>query len=434
MKKGIIFDMDGTIWDSSENVAKSWDIAVKNAGYKEHSITQSDIMNVMGKTMDVIADLLFPYTSPGQERDLLRKACEEYEVEYLSEHGGKLYPEVIETLRKLREEGYHLYIVSNCQSGYIETFLDFFDIDTYGDNALIEDIECYGNNLKSKGENIALVAKRNNLDMAVYVGDIQGDYDSATEAQVGFIHAAYGFGTVNANVPVVRSFSELTKAIPAYFNAVHMRNRMTQGKMYISSMLPPEDEKLKDWLDKFNNAPRSEAEKRTEYLRNCFGALGENCYIEPRFYFDHGYNIFLGNNVYMNTGCIILDQCPVRIGDNTMFGPRVGIYCALHPIDAMIRNLLIEGGAPIEIGKNCWIGGDVTICPGVTIGDNVVIGAGSVVTRDIPSDTIAVGNPCRVLREISDADREYWLKQKIEFEQDTGINPSCCIRETEDDR
>lgn len=205
------------------------------------------------------------------------------------------------------------------------------------------------------------------------------------------------------------------------FDSAKMKQRMTDGKLYVASKLPQEDEELKLWVDKFNSAPRSEAGKRTEYLKNAFGELGKDVYIEPPLYIDHGYNIYIGDNVYMNTGCIILDQCPVRIGKNTLFGPRVGVYCALHPIDAMIRNLLVEGGKPITVGENCWIGGNAVLCPGVTIGDNVVIGAGSVVTKDIPSNTIAVGNPCKVIREITAKDREYWMEQLREFEQDTGI-------------
>ncbi len=202
----------------------------------------------------------------------------------------------------------------------------------------------------------------------------------------------------------------------------HMRKRMTDGKLYVASKLP--DEPLKVWLDKFNQAPRSETETRTEYLRNLLGKMGSNCYIEPPIHIDHGYNIFLGDNVYMNTGCVILDQCPVKIGDNTLFGPRVNVYCAIHPIDSYVRNLLVEGGKPITIGNNCWIGGNATICPGVTIGDNVVIGAGSVVVKDIPSNTIAVGNPCKVIREITEEDHKYWMEQLSEFEEDTGMKLS----------
>lgn len=213
MKKGIIFDMDGTIWDSSENVAKSWDIKVKEAGYINEQVTQEDIKSVMGKTMDVIADILFPYTEPGEERNKLRKSCEEYENEYLRENGGTLYPEVIETLQKLRDMGYNLYIVSNCQAGYIEAFLEYFNIDLNDEDPLISDIECYGNNFLSKGENIALVVERNNLDKAVYVGDIQSDYDSTCEAGLPFIHAAYGFGTIDAEVEKIDTFADLIDVI-----------------------------------------------------------------------------------------------------------------------------------------------------------------------------------------------------------------------------
>lgn len=200
----------------------------------------------------------------------------------------------------------------------------------------------------------------------------------------------------------------------------HMKQRMIAGKLYLASELPDSD--LKQWMDKYNNAPCKERKTRTEYLRNMFGGMGKDCYIEPPFYCDHGFNIYVGDNFYANTGLIVLDQCPVRIGDNVLIGPRVGIYCATHPIDAMVRNLLVEGGKPITIGNNVWIGGGVNICPGVIIGDNVVIGAGAVVTKDIPSNVIAGGNPCKVIREIGEEEHEYWMEQLKEFENDTNIH------------
>lgn len=213
LKKGIIFDMDGTIWDSSFNVAKSWDIKVKEFGYVNEAVTQDDIKSVMGKTMDVIADILFPYAEEGEPRNSLRKACEDYENEYLRENGGDLYPEVFETLEKLKNMGYNLYIVSNCQAGYIEAFLDYFGIDLNSEDPLISDIECYGNNFLSKGENIKLVVERNKLDKATYVGDIQSDYDSTMEAGLPFIHAAYGFGTINTETAKINTFAELSEVI-----------------------------------------------------------------------------------------------------------------------------------------------------------------------------------------------------------------------------
>ena len=214
MKKAIIFDMDGTLWDSADNVAESWNIAMKEWGYEREPINEADMQRVMGKTMDQIAEILFDKVE-GQERaDLLAHACK-VENDYLREHGGVLYPEIRETMEKLKEE-YRLLIVSNCQSGYIEAFLDYYKF-----HDLVEDIECFGNNNKPKNENIALICERNDIakEDAVYVGDIQGDYDSATAAGVKFIHAAYGFGTINEEVPAISCMKELPARAKEYFEA-----------------------------------------------------------------------------------------------------------------------------------------------------------------------------------------------------------------------
>lgn len=202
MKKGLIFDMDGTLWDSSLNVAKSWNIAAENCGYKREEITKEEIMAVMGKTMDVIADIIFEKFTKEECKEILENCCI-VENNYLKENGGELYPNLEETFKTLQKD-YHLYIVSNCQAGYIEAFLDHYKFHNY-----FEDIECFGNNGKSKGENIALVVKRNNLDKAYYIGDIQGDYDATMEAGIDFIHAKYGFGVINAIVPELEAFDQL---------------------------------------------------------------------------------------------------------------------------------------------------------------------------------------------------------------------------------
>lgn len=213
-KKGIIFDMDGTVWDSSENVAKSWTEKIHEAGYLDKYVTREDIQSVMGKPMDVIADTLFPYTKKGPERDSLRASCENYENEYLRQNGGILYEGILETWEKLKEMGYHIYIVSNCQAGYIESFLGYYNISYGTPSDLVEDIECYGNNFLQKDENIKLMAERNNLTAACYVGDIQSDYDATHKAGLPFIHARYGFGTINTEVPVIDSFDGLIKVVP----------------------------------------------------------------------------------------------------------------------------------------------------------------------------------------------------------------------------
>lgn len=188
------------------------------------------------------------------------------------------------------------------------------------------------------------------------------------------------------------------------------KERMVKGLLYIASddsiqSISKENRKL---IDAFNKA---DADERMDYIRRAFAHTGKNAYIEPPFYCDHGWNISVGDNFYANTGVIILDQCPVNIGDNVMLAPRVSIFCACHPIDAEIRNKLYEMGKPVTIGNDVWIGGNTVINPGVTIGSNVVIGSGSVVTHDIPDNVVAVGNPCRVLREITEKDHEYWLNR-----------------------
>ena len=207
MKPGIIFDMDGTLWDSSEGVAKSWTEIVNNEYDKERVITAEDIQGVMGRTMDKIADALFAELSKEERMSLLRKCCD-YENEYLKEYGGVLFPELEETFKTLREN-YDLYIVSNCQAGYIEAFLDHYGFWHY-----FKDIECYGNNDLPKDENIKKIVERNELTKAVYVGDIQGDYDATMKAGLPFIHAAYGFGTIAQETVKVDSFAELVKVVP----------------------------------------------------------------------------------------------------------------------------------------------------------------------------------------------------------------------------
>lgn len=207
MKPGIIFDMDGTLWDSSEGVAISWTEIVNKEYDKERVITAEDIQGVMGRTMDKIADALFAELSKEERMALLRKCCI-YENEYLKEHGGILFPDLEETFTALREN-YDLYIVSNCQAGYIEAFLDHYGFWQY-----FKDIECYGNNDLPKSENIKKIVERNNLTKAVYVGDIQGDYDATMAAGLPFIHAAYGFGTIAQETAKVDSFAELVKVVP----------------------------------------------------------------------------------------------------------------------------------------------------------------------------------------------------------------------------
>lgn len=198
------------------------------------------------------------------------------------------------------------------------------------------------------------------------------------------------------------------------------KENMLAGKLYLAGgeELAKEAKKSRMLTRLFNNTTEEQIEYRTQLLKQLFESTGESIYIEPPFRCDYGSNITVGNNFYANFDCIILDIAKVTIGDNVFFAPRVGVYTAGHPIDADVRNTLLEFGKPITIGNNVWVGANATINPGVHIGNNVIIGSGSVVTKDIPDNVIAVGNPCRVLREITDEDKQYWENLKDEYYRD----------------
>lgn len=180
------------------------------------------------------------------------------------------------------------------------------------------------------------------------------------------------------------------------------KEKMLTGELYnaFDKELFDERNRTKEILFELNNLPPSRMERRMEILKGFLGKTGKQFLIEQPFRCDYGYNIYLGENFYSNTGCTILDGAPVTFGDNVLLAPNVGIYTAGHPLDAERRNEGWEYAYPVTIGNNVWIGADVTILPGVTIGDNTVIGAGSVVTKSVPANVLAVGNPCRVIREI----------------------------------
>lgn len=140
--------------------------------------------------------------------------------------------------------------------------------------------------------------------------------------------------------------------------------------------------------------------KRTGLLKQLFGRAGADIYIEPPFFCDYGSNIFAGDDLFINVGCVILDCAEVQFGDGVLCGPNVQIYTATHPLNAELRATGVESAKPIKIGNRVWIGGGAILCPGVSIGDNTTIGAGSVVTKDIPANVLAAGNPCRVIRNL----------------------------------
>ena len=168
-----------------------------------------------------------------------------------------------------------------------------------------------------------------------------------------------------------------------------------------------------DRLYDFNHTRPTEQDKRQALMKEMFAEIGENCYIEPPFHANWGgRHVHFGKNVYANFGLTMVDDTHIYVGDYTMFAPNVTVATAGHPIDPALRERALQYNAPVHIGRNCWIGAGALIMPGVTIGDNTVIGAGSVVTKDIPAGVVAVGNPCRVMREIGEKDREFYFKGK----------------------
>ena len=198
------------------------------------------------------------------------------------------------------------------------------------------------------------------------------------------------------------------------------KKRMQEGRLYL-----PEDEEIMhqqmlclEKLYDYNATRPSESEKREALLKEMFADIGEGCYIEPPLHANWGgHNVHFGKNVYANFGLTLVDDADIYVGDSCMFAPNVIVATGTHPICPELREKVYQYNLPVHIGKNVWIGAGAIILPGVTIGDNSVIGAGSVVTKDIPANVVAVGNPCRVLREIGEDDYEYYRKgMKIEKE------------------
>src|SRR5271170_1802756 len=181
------------------------------------------------------------------------------------------------------------------------------------------------------------------------------------------------------------------------------RDKMLAGELYdpLDAELVTARNRARDLCQALNATREVEQEVRRQILRDLFGAGGDTVWMQPPFFCDYGSNTLLGERVFFNFNCVVLDVCQVRIGDYTLFGPAVQIYTATHPMNAEMRRKQ-EFAKPIEIGSDVWVGGGAIICPGVCIGSRSVIGGGSVVTRDIPEGVFAAGNPCRVIREITE--------------------------------
>ena len=198
------------------------------------------------------------------------------------------------------------------------------------------------------------------------------------------------------------------------------KDRMFTGDLYLpnDAAITEEQTACLELLYTFNQTRPSEQEKRNQLLKQMFAEIGENCYIEPPFHANFGgKHVHFGKNVYANFNLTMVDDGHIYVGDYTMFAPGVIVATAGHPILPELRETVYQYNMPVHIGKNCWIGAGAIILPGDTIGDQVVVGAGSVVTKDLPSNVVAVGNPCRVVREVNEHDRIYYFKnRKIDWD------------------
>ena len=193
-------------------------------------------------------------------------------------------------------------------------------------------------------------------------------------------------------------------------------DKLRSGELYscIDPELQQRQQECLEVLYDYNHSRPGETKRRVELLNKLLANMGENCYIEPPLHANWGCHTHLGNNVYANFNLTSVDDTDIYIGDSVMLGPNVVLATAGHPVDPELRRLVYQFNQPIHIGNNVWLGAGVIVLPGVTIGDNSVVGAGSVVTKDIPANVVAVGNPCRILREINEHDREYyWRDFKI---------------------
>ena len=189
--------------------------------------------------------------------------------------------------------------------------------------------------------------------------------------------------------------------------------KMQQGLLYNANYDPDLTRQrtlCKDICHAFNQLPPSQKQQQDQLIQQLFGKVGDGLYITAPFWCDYGYNIYVGKNFYTNHNCVILDCAPVRFGDNVFIGPNCVFSTAGHPLNTQQRNQGLEYAYPITVGDNVWFGAGVTVLPGVTIGSETVIGAGSLVNRDIPSGVVAAGSPCRVLRPITPQDKEKYAK------------------------
>jgi maltose O-acetyltransferase len=194
-------------------------------------------------------------------------------------------------------------------------------------------------------------------------------------------------------------------------------HKMISGQLYSAEKIEAayRPDKSRALAQEINQLNSLEKEKIVQLEKKLFGKTGEQIYVNPPLYVDYGFNTKIGKNFYANLDCIFLDVAPISIGDDVMFGPRVSLITATHPIDAAVRGRGLEYAQAIKIGDRVWLGAGVIVNPGVEIGENTIVGSGSVVTKSLPANVIAVGNPARILRKIDDEDRAFWEEKEEKY-------------------
>ncbi|WP_081165230.1 sugar O-acetyltransferase [Lactococcus garvieae] len=194
--------------------------------------------------------------------------------------------------------------------------------------------------------------------------------------------------------------------------------RMISGQLYRAQKIEKNYDPLpgRALAQKINQVSLLDQDQIIALEKKLFGSTGESIYVNPPLQVDYGFNTHIGENFYANVDCIFLDVAPITIGDDVLFGPRVSLITPMHPIDAGVRLRGLEYAKPITIGNRVWLGASVIVNPGVSIGDNTIVGSGAVVTKDLPANVIAVGNPARVLRKITEEDKKYWEEQENNYQ------------------